>query len=113
MKKITICLPDDDEYEVPYNKENMEALVTANYDKRSLVLVTDEENDTIGIVSSEILSFYTYDDDSDEKDNTDKNIDTNNTEEKESSEKKSKKSSWSPSDNALERLLNSYKSSSI
>lgn len=89
MKDLNISLSNnDDEYVVPCTKKNLETLLNADYQHRNLLLLDDENNDIVAIVSTEITSFYT-DGVDDEDEDTEYEIETNKNVETYSSTSKS------------------------
>lgn len=69
MKEITIdTITNNDEYTVPKTEKNMNALLNADYTKPTLIVLDDEDNDTVCILSTEVQGFYTegFDDDAED-----------------------------------------------
>lgn len=75
MKDITInTITNEDEYNVPKTEKNMRALMNADYTKPTLIVLEDTDDDILGIISTEVESFYTErDDDDGDNENDDEN----------------------------------------
>lgn len=100
MKDLNISLShDDDEYVLPCTKKNLEILLNADYEHRTLLVLNDEDNNIVAIVSTEITSFYIDGEDDEEDDDTESEIETN----------KNVKTSSSTTKSAFQGLVDIYK----
>lgn len=69
MKEITIdTITNDEEYTVPKTEKNITALMNADYTKPMMIVLEDEDDDIVCILSTEVQAFYTEGDEYDNKD---------------------------------------------